>query len=60
LRHELTFDMQFKHSTWRIGATHEYLEYGTEIIMFSREQVSAIIGCIWHYKVKTAESIAIW
>ena len=60
LRHELTFDMQFKHSTWRIGATHEYLEYGTEIMMFSREQVSAIIGCIWHYKVKTAESIAIW
>ena len=47
LQHELTFDIQLKRSTWRIGLEHEYLEYGTKKMMFSRETVSAIIGCIF-------------
>lgn len=50
LHHELTFDMQFIRSTWRIGVKHEYIEYGTPNMMFSREQVSAIIGWIWEEK----------
>lgn len=52
LQHELTFDMQFKHSTWRIGIEHEYLEYGEKKMMFSRETVSAVIGCVWQYKTR--------
>lgn len=47
LQHELTFDVQLKRSTWRIGIEHEYLEYGTKKMMFSRETVSAIVGCIF-------------
>ena len=50
LKHELTLDMQFIRSTWRIGVKHEYIEYGTTNMMFSREQVSAIIGWIWEEK----------
>jgi hypothetical protein len=42
--------MQFIRSTWRIGVKHEYIEYGTPNMMFSREQVSAIIGWIWEEK----------
>ena len=53
---ELTFDMQFTRSAWRIGARHEYLEYGTSNMMFSRESVSVILGCIWQYKVKPTNS----
>jgi hypothetical protein len=47
LQHELTFDIQLKRSTWRIGVEHEYLEYGTKKMMFSRETVSAMVGCIF-------------
>ena len=50
IHHELTLDMQFIRSTWRIGVKHEYIEYGTTNMMFSREQVSAIIGWIWEEK----------
>jgi hypothetical protein len=60
LKHELSFDMQFKHSTWRVGIAHEYLEYGEKYMMFSRETVSAVVGCIWHYKIKPAKSFVIW
>jgi hypothetical protein len=52
LQHELTFDMQLKRSTWRVGITHEYLEYGKKGMMFSREMVSAVVGCVWQYRVK--------
>lgn len=52
LQHELTFDMQWKHSTWRLGIVHEYVEYGRSEMMFSRESVSAVVGCIWHYRVR--------
>ena len=52
LNHELTLDMQFKHSTWRIGVRHEYLEYGEKSMWFSREQVSAVIGTCFRYRTK--------
>ena len=54
LQHELTFDMQLKRSTWRVGIAHEYLESGEKGMMFSREMVSAVVGCVWQYKVKGA------
>ena len=54
LKHELTFDMQLKRSTWRVGIEHEYLEYGEKGMMFSREMVSAVVGCVWQYKIRPA------
>jgi hypothetical protein len=54
LKHELTFDMQLKRSTWRVGIEHEYLEYGIKSMMFSRETVSAVVGCVWQYKIRPA------
>ena len=50
IRHNLTLDLQFPHSTWRIGIGHEYLGYGKDI-MFSREQVFATIGTCFRYRV---------
>lgn len=52
LRHELTLDLQFPHSTWRIGAEHEYLKYGTQHMQYTRNQINIIIGCLWHYRIK--------
>ena len=49
--HELTLDMQFPHSTWRIGAEHEMTDYGTANQHFSRNQISLVIGCIWKYRL---------
>lgn len=60
LYHELTFDMQFKRSSWRVGIAHEYLEYGVPEMMFSRETVSAIVGCVWQYKINPAKSFLVW
>ena len=60
LQHELTFDMQLKRSTWRVGVAHEYLEYGMSKMMFSQETVSAILGCIWQYKINPAKSFVVW
>lgn len=60
LRHELTMDMQFHRSTWRVGIAHEYVEYGERGMMFSREQVSAVVGCIWHYRINPAKSLIAW
>lgn len=51
VRQSLTLDMQLPHSTWRVGIGHEYLEYGKDI-MFSREQVFAVIGTCFRYRVR--------
>lgn len=60
LKHELTFDMQLWHSTWRIGFTHTYLEYGTKDLRFSNEEACVILGCIWNYRVNKAKSMLVW
>ena len=60
LRHELTLDMQFPHSTWRVGIEHEYNEYGQKNMMFSTEQVSAIIGTCFHYKLNPKKDFTIF
>lgn len=60
LRHELTLDMQFRHSTWRLGIKHEYLEYGQGDMWFSREQVSAVVGTCFQYKLKPNQSFVEW
>lgn len=52
LRHELTLDMQFPHSTWRVGIQHEYNEYGRKEMMFSHEQVSVVVGTVFGYKLR--------
>ena len=48
LRHELTFDMRFKTTTWRLGVEHEYLQYHANNLRFCREQVSLVVGCIFN------------
>ena len=52
VKHELTLDLQFPHSTWRVGAEHEYLNYGTKDLHFVRNQLSLVVGCIWNYRIK--------
>lgn len=52
IKHELTMDMQFPHSTWRIGAAHDYVNYGNEHMRFIRNQVYLVVGCIWQYRIK--------
>jgi len=51
VRHELTLDLQFPHSTWRVGAEHEYVNYGTKDLHFVRHQFGIILGCRWKYKI---------
>lgn len=51
IHHDLTLDLQFPHSTWRVGIGHEYLSYGSDL-MFSREQVYATIGTCFRYRVR--------
>lgn len=60
LKHELTFDMQLRHTTWRIGFAHTYLEYGMQNLRFSDEEASVILGCIWNYRVNKAKSMLVW
>ena len=52
LKHELTLDMQFPHSTWRVGIRHQYHEYGEKNLWFSREQVEAVVGTCFRYRIK--------
>jgi len=52
VKHELSLDLQFPHSTWRVGAEHEYLNYGTKDLHFVRNQISIVVGCIWNYRIK--------
>lgn len=60
LNHELTLDMQFLHSTWRMGVRHEYLEYGQGDMWFSREQVSVVVGTCFRYKLKPNKRLTEW
>ena len=53
VKQELTLDMQFPHSTWRVGAEHELNDYGTKDLHFSRNQISLVIGCIWKYRINS-------
>ena len=57
VKHELTLDMQFPHSTWRIGAEHEYIRYGTKDMHWVRNQLNFIIGCRWKYKIRANERL---
>lgn len=50
LKHQLALDMQFPHSTWRIGAEHEFVNYGTKDLHFRRNEMRIVIGCLWKYR----------
>lgn len=52
LRHELTIDMQFRHSAWRIGVCHEYIGYTAHNLHFRRESVCLVIGTVFNYVTK--------
>lgn len=60
LRHELTLDIRCPHSTWRLGIAHAYLEYGAGDMSFSREQVEAVVGTCFRYRVHPAKNLNIW
>ncbi len=51
LSHELTLDMQFRRSTWRIGVRHEYLQYTANNLHFSREEVSVVVGTVFNHRI---------
>lgn len=59
VQQELTLDMQFPHSTWRLGIAHEYNEYGEKNMMFSREQVSVIVGTCFHYRINPKKNLTL-
>ena len=52
IKHELALDLQFPHSTWRLGVEHEYLNYGTKYLHFVHNQLSFVIGCRWKYRIQ--------
>ncbi|MBQ9426635.1 MAG: hypothetical protein IJU36_03290 [Paludibacteraceae bacterium] len=60
LRHELTLDIRCPHSTWRVGIAHAYLEYGAGNMWFSREQVEAIVGTCFHYRIQPSKPFDVW
>lgn len=51
VKHELALDLQLPHSTWRVGAEHEFVNYGTADLHFVRHQFSFILACRWKYKI---------
>jgi len=57
VKHELTMDMQFPHSTWRVGVAHQYIGYGSADLHFVRHHVNLVLGCIWNYRLKPNERL---
>ena len=57
IKHELSLDMQFPHSTWRVGAEHVYVNYGSDYQRFIRNQVNLVVGCIWKYRIRANERL---
>lgn len=55
INQQLALDMQFPHSTWRVGVEHQFLNYGTSNMSMQRNQINLIIGCLWRYKIRPAE-----
>ncbi len=51
LQHELSVDMEFRKSTWRIGVRHEYLQSMANNLHFSRESVSVVVGTVFNHRV---------
>ena len=52
VRQEVSLDLQFPHSTWRVGAEHVYVGYGTKDLHMIRNEVSIVVGCIWNYRIE--------
>jgi len=52
VKHAMSLDMQFPHSTWRLGAEHVYVNYGTKDLHFTRNEISLVLGCIWNYRIQ--------
>lgn len=51
VKHELSLDLQFPHSTWRVGAEHNFNSYRTDNLHFRTHQISLVLGCIWKYRI---------
>lgn len=55
INQQLSLDLQFPHSTWRVGLEHQFLNYGTRNMSMQRNQIDLVVGCIWHYKIHPAK-----
>ena len=49
---KMSLDMQFPHTTWRIGAEHYFVYYNTKYMHFMRNQICLVVGCCWKYKTR--------
>ena len=49
-QHQLTLDMQFKHSAWRVGIRHDCLQYHANNLHFMREQAALVVGTVFQYR----------
>ena len=52
VEHDLSLDLQFPHTTWRIGAEHYFVYYNTKYMHFMRNQICLVVGCCWKYKTR--------
>ena len=53
VKQDLSLDMQFPHTTWRVGVEHQYIRYGTSDLYFNRHHINLVLGCIWNYRLQT-------
>lgn len=71
LTHQLSMDMRFQHSTWRIGIEHSYLHYGAHtlsttpdqpstLLPFRRQSVSLILGTRFTFRTTPTHTFNIW
>lgn len=49
LNEQLTMDLSFPNTCWRLGIRHEYLHYGKADNPYARQSVSAVIGYLFNY-----------
>lgn len=52
IHQEISMDMQFLRSTWRIGLQHEYLRYGTHDLPFRRQEISLVVGTCFGFTTR--------
>lgn len=48
LLHELTLDLRFARSTWRIGVAHDFLRVSANHLTAGREQVRLVVGTVFN------------
>lgn len=52
IKQQLSLDIQLPHTTWRIGAEHEWLRYSGQDMQWQRNRICLVIGLIWQNKTQ--------